>query len=247
MSNKVYVTVGVDRRNIPEGGEAGQFLVKASDDDYDFVWSDVSGTSAERQPSTGVSPKDAYNATKAGIRGTSVNYARQDHSHPLNVPTTGLPQKDGTAAIGDSDYYAAFNHVHPLNVDATTPEMDGAASAGSATTYARRDHVHPTDTAIVAMITPITPVDFTVSLATADWVTDGTYADKHTQTITIAGYTPTANTVVDLYPDYTVMHQMTEDGTSGLYVENNSGMLTAVAVGEKPTADLAVSARRIEV
>ena len=113
MSNKVYVTVGVDRRNIPEGGEAGQFLVKASDDDYDFVWSDVSGTSAERQPSTGVSPKDAYNATKAGIRGTSVNYARQDHSHPWNVPTTGLPQMNGTAAIGTSDYYAAFDHKHP--------------------------------------------------------------------------------------------------------------------------------------
>lgn len=143
MSNKVYVTVGVDRRNIPEGGEAGQFLVKASDDDYDFVWSDVSGTSAERQPSTGVSPKDAYNATKAGIRGTSVNYARQDHSHPLNVPTTGLPQMDGTAAIGTSDYYAAFDHRHPhdtystgfvLNVSAnvfdSVEDLPAAGTAG---------------------------------------------------------------------------------------------------------------------
>lgn len=245
MSNKVYVTVGVDRRNIPEGGEAGQFLVKASDDDYDFVWSDVSGTSAERQPSTGVSPKDAYNATKAGIRGTSVNYARQDHSHPLNVPTTGLPQKDGTAAIGDSDYYAAFNHVHPLNVDATAPEMDGTASAGSATTYARRDHVHPTDTAIVAMITPITPVELTVSLPAASWVTDAQNDDKHTQTITVTG--GTANTVVDLYPDYAVMHQMMEDGTMFIYIENTSGVFTAVAIGDKPTADLSVAARRIEV
>lgn len=113
MSNKVYVTVGVDRRNIPAGGDSGQFLVKASDEDYDYVWADVSGTGAERQPSTDVSPKDAYNATKAGIRGTSVNYARQDHSHPWNVPNTGFPQMDGTAAIGTSEYYAAFDHKHP--------------------------------------------------------------------------------------------------------------------------------------
>jgi hypothetical protein len=119
MSNKVYVTVGVDKRTIPEGGDAGQFLVKASDEDYDFVWSDVSGTSAERQPSTGVSPKDAYNDTKAGIRGTSVNYARQDHSHPWNVPATGQPAMNGIAAIGDSAYYAAFNHVHPHDTYST--------------------------------------------------------------------------------------------------------------------------------
>ena len=110
MSNKVFVTVGVDRRNIPEGGDAGQFLVKASDADYDFVWADVSGTGAERQPSTGPSPKDTG---ASGVRGTSVNYARQDHQHPLNVDDSVNPSMDGTVSPGDDDYYARRDHVHP--------------------------------------------------------------------------------------------------------------------------------------
>lgn len=111
MSNKVFVTVGIDKRGVPAGGDSGQFLVKASDADYDYIWSDVSGTGAERQPSTGVSPKD----TSTGVRGTSVNYARQDHQHPLNVDDTTTPSMDGTVSAGDDDYYARRDHVHPSN------------------------------------------------------------------------------------------------------------------------------------
>ena len=124
MSNKVYVTVGVDGRNIPAGGEQGQMLVKNSNDDYDFVWANVSGTSSERMPAQNVSPKDT-NADplypSGGSRGNQMTYARQDHAHPLNVPTTGTPQMDGTAAISKngSDYYAAFDHVHPHDTYST--------------------------------------------------------------------------------------------------------------------------------
>ena len=249
MSNKVYVTVGVDGRNIPAGGEQGQMLVKNSNDDYDFVWANVSGTSSERMPAQNVSPKDT-NADplypSGGSRGNQMTYARQDHAHPLNVPTTGTPQKDGTGAIGNSDYYAAFNHVHPLNVSSDVTELQeiGTAALGTAGTYARTDHVHP-DTGIKAEIALITPVELTVSLPAASWETDAQKDDKHTQTITVTG--GTANTVVDLYPDYAVMHQMMEDGTMFIYIENTSGVFTAVAIGDKPTADLSVAARRIEV
>ena len=123
MSAKVYVTVGVDKRSIPAGGLAGEFLVKASDDDYDFVWSEVSGTGAERQPSTGPSPKDTG---ALGIRGTSVNYARQDHQHPLNVEDDVTPMMNGTASAGDDDYYARRDHVHPSDTYSAGFILDAA-------------------------------------------------------------------------------------------------------------------------
>ena len=122
MSNKVFVNVGVDGRNIPAGGEADQFLVKASDADYDFVWANVSGTGAERMPATGPSPKDTG---ADGVRGTSVNYARQDHQHPLNVDDTTLPSMSGTANAGDDDYYARRDHVHPSDTYASGFEPAG--------------------------------------------------------------------------------------------------------------------------
>lgn len=56
----------------------------------------------------------------SGVVGSATAYSRQDHQHPLNVPTTG------------------------------TPEMDGTGSLGVAATYARSDHVHPTDTSRAA-------------------------------------------------------------------------------------------------
>ena len=58
--------------------------------------------------------------TSGGAVGTGTNWAKNDHQHPLNVATSGVPA------------------------------MDGTASLGSATTYAKTDHVHPTDTSRVA-------------------------------------------------------------------------------------------------
>lgn len=244
MSDKIYVQVGVKGRALPPGGESGQILQKASDKDFDLIWTTPAGGTSGNIPQPSVSLPDPD--VDGGNIGSGIAFARQDHQHKLNVSTVSTDVKpDGTRSLGSAGTYARTDHVHPLNVDATVPEMDGTASAGSATTYARRDHVHPTDTAIVAMITPITPVEFTVSLSKNSWTTDGSKADKHTQTITVTG--GTTNTVVDLYPDYAVMHQMMEDGTMFLYVENTSGVFTAVAVGDKPTADLSIAARRIEV
>ena len=79
-----------------------------------LVWYAVAYQAIDGQGSPGTATPlvDSGN----GVVGTATSYSREDHQHPLNVPTSG------------------------------TPEMDGTASQGSATTYARADHVHPTDT-----------------------------------------------------------------------------------------------------
>lgn len=81
--------------------------------------------------------------SSSGSAGTGDGFARGNHSHPLNVATSGTPSLDGTGANGTSDKYARQDHVHPLNVPTSgTPANLGTPSNGTATTYARADHVH---------------------------------------------------------------------------------------------------------
>ena len=70
---------------------------------------------------------------------------------------------------------------------------------------------------------------------------DGTYS----QTITIQG--GTANTKVDLQVNVSVINQMQTDKVTALYVVNNDGVFSAVAVGNAPTALLTVQYTRYEV
>lgn len=77
------------------------------------------------------------------------------------------------------------------------------------------------------------PAVVSVSLS-ASWSGSGPY----TQTVTISGYTVTANTKVDIQPDATAIAQLTNDGVSALYIMNNNGTLTAYAVGAATTANL---------
>lgn len=81
----------------------------------------------------------------------------------------------------------------------------------------------------------------TVTLST-NWTGN---ASPYTQTVTISG--TTVNSKVDLQPDATAIAKMAEDGTMALYIANDNGVLTANAVGEKPTVALTIQATITEV
>lgn len=84
----------------------------------------------------------------SGSAGTGNGFARGDHSHPINVATSGTPSPDGTGALGTAATYARTDHVHPLNVASSgTPSADGTAARGTSGYYARFDHVHPLNVA----------------------------------------------------------------------------------------------------
>ena len=59
--------------------------------------------------------------------------------------------------------------------------------------------------------------------------------DPYTQTVTVTGYTVTANTRADIMADDSVVDQMVADGVDTIYIENDNGVLTAYAVGGKPS------------
>lgn len=82
----------------------------------------------------------------------------------------------------------------------------------------------------------------TLQLSTT-WNGTGPY----TQTITLSGYTPTANTKIDLQPDMNVIQQLINDEVGGLYIENNNGVLTAYSIGNKPSTALSIQITVSEV
>lgn len=83
-----------------------------------------------------------------------------------------------------------------------------------------------------------------------DQVTFGTTwsgSDPFTQTVTLANYTPTVNSKVDLQPDAAAISQIINDGVKGLYISNTNGTLTAYSVGGFTTASITVQVTVTEV
>lgn len=66
----------------------------------------------------------------------------------------------------------------------------------------------------------------------ASWNGSGPY----TQPVTAQGYTVTENTRADIITIPSLVSQMVNDGVDLVYIENNDGVLTAYAFGNKPSA-----------
>ena len=73
----------------------------------------------------------------------------------------------------------------------------------------------------------------TVSLGTS-WTGAGPY----TQVVTIDGVD--SDSKIDLQPDADVINKLMESGTTALYIVNNSGVATAVAIGAAPNSALTI-------
>lgn len=82
----------------------------------------------------------------------------------------------------------------------------------------------------------------TITLASASW----SGSDPYTQTVTLSGYTVTANTRVDIACDYNALNAMAADGVTTLYFENSNGTITAYSVGAAPSSDVTVFANIYE-
>lgn len=73
----------------------------------------------------------------------------------------------------------------------------------------------------------------TISLGTS-W----TGADPYTQVVTIDGIE--SDSKIDIQPDADVINKLVESGTTALYIVNDNGVATAVALGAAPTAALTI-------
>ncbi|KAA6320043.1 MAG: hypothetical protein EZS28_054740, partial [Streblomastix strix] len=91
-----------------------------------------------------------------GVAGTSNEYSRGDHKHPLQVSDV-LPSKDtSVGTVGQASSYARSDHQHPIQTVDTIPVSDSAdGSYGTVDSYARNDHSHPINVQTNASLIPI--------------------------------------------------------------------------------------------
>lgn len=163
-----------------------------------------------------------------GAVGSSTKYAREDHQHPADsnkqdkFVIIGLLKGEGaggvTAAVPGTDYQepltAGTDYQTPLTAgtDYQTPLVAG------------------TDYATPAMI-PDPPKAGSISLS-GTWSGSGPY----TQTVTVTGATVKASSKVDIQLTAAQIATLITAGVTAMVIENNSGTLTAYAVGAKPSA-----------
>lgn len=86
------------------------------------------------------------------------------------------------------------------------------------------------------------PVVLSLTLTASGWTGS---SSPYKQTVVISG--GTLKSKIDLQVNDAAAQQMLDGGTLLLRVDNNNGVFTATAIGEKPTTDLTVQAVRSEV
>lgn len=86
-----------------------------------------------------------------------------------------------------------------------------------------------------------------VRMGTINLGTSWSGSDPYSQTVTVTGVTVTANSKVDLQPDSSFMSQLTTDGVTALWIENNNGVLTAYAIGGSPSVAMTVQCTVTEI
>lgn len=97
------------------------------------VWYSVSYVAIDGEGSPG--SQTPLVDSGSGVVGTATAYSRQDHQHPLNVPSSGEPAMDGTASRGNADTYSRSDHIHPT--DTSRARVADMAAAYSQRTYAK--------------------------------------------------------------------------------------------------------------
>ena len=160
---------------------------------------------------------DYYEVTFSGV---------QDDGQPCTVTMT----EDATWTIATAGFATLASPAFTGTPTAPTPTSGDNSTQIATTAFVK--------TAVGAVV----PVKSSISLTTT-WSGNGPY----TQTVTVTGYTVTANTKADLQPDATTLAQLLSDGVNALYIENSSGALTAYAIGAAPTVALTVQCTLTEV
>ncbi|KAA6379651.1 MAG: hypothetical protein EZS28_024821 [Streblomastix strix] len=151
-----YYLLNTDIQNLPNSA-IGDFAFSAESGTvwmYDQNWYN-SGDIVPDQVTPASDATPLVDSATA-VAGTSNEYSRGDHIHPLQISTV-LPNKDtSVVTVGQASAYARSDHQHPKPTVDTIPVSDSAdGSYGTVVSYARNDHSHPINVETNASIIPI--------------------------------------------------------------------------------------------
>lgn len=196
----------------------------------------------------------AYLVAKNGVNGSgavsSVNGVSPDASGNVLLNIGSIATVDSTPTAGSTNLVTSGGvNQFVYGVVTTKENISNKVSAWSATP---NDNRYPSEKLVKDSLNSLSAsIGDKADKSKIKYITlSSTWtgsASPYSQTVTISGYTVTANTKVDLQPAAAAIQQLIDDGVLGLYVLNNNGALTAYAIGEKPTASLTIQATLSEV
>ncbi|KAA6366313.1 MAG: hypothetical protein EZS28_038160 [Streblomastix strix] len=139
-----YYLLNTDIQNLPNSAN-GDFAFSAESGTvwmYDQSWYN----SGDIVPDQVTPASDAIPLVDSGtgVAGTSNEYSRGDHKHPLQVSDV-LPAKDtAVGEVGTATTYARSDHTHQVNLGNSVPKKDtGTGTGGSSNVYSSATHQHP--------------------------------------------------------------------------------------------------------
>ncbi|KAA6373146.1 MAG: hypothetical protein EZS28_031327 [Streblomastix strix] len=155
-----------------------------------------------------------------GVAGTSNEYCRGDHKHPLNI-SVSLPAKDtSVGTIGSASTQARSDHQHPIQTADSLPNSDSVDGYyGTVDFYARNDHSHPINVQTNASIVPL--VDGVGNNGTSAYYSRHNHI--HPQQLTYDGNI-TATKFIKI--GGTNQQIMLADGTNKLIIDFNSSVVS---------------------
>lgn len=216
-------------------GGTGGYRVTLDGDVY--TYSSYTGTTVQ------IGSSSTTNCNCLSYSVTDQIFIFQDTSYKIWVCFPSADNKSHTITLHwDRDGSLVKIPQKYLDLDSREKVTNKTTSLTSLST----DYQYPSAKAVYDFVSNF-PIPPSVTLRTTTIGTTWEGTEPYTQVITIPGATVTEHSKIDLQPDFAVMEQLSLDGVSALWIENNNGVLTANAIGGYNTVALTIQCTITEV
>ncbi|KAA6398089.1 MAG: hypothetical protein EZS28_006383 [Streblomastix strix] len=147
-------------KNLIENSANGDFAFSAESGTvwmYDYNWYNSGDIAPDQVTPTSDATPLADSGT--GATGTSNEYSRGNHQHPLNLSSETPIRNISLEAVGTSTSYPRSYHQHPLNTGPTVANQTAKNSKSRVISdyvyYARSNHAHPLNVDLTVVIVPL--------------------------------------------------------------------------------------------
>lgn len=140
----------------------------------------------------------------------------------------------------DATFTGLRRYVPIQNTDGTTSFEDVTSYENRENSFFGAKDANQINAAVNGVMEQIANTYDEITLTASAWVKNG---DVYTQPVTLANVT--VGESIDLRPNDVALTQLSNDGVTSIYIENDNGVLTARCTNVAPTADLTMQVVRV--